>query len=204
MLGGDNDHGNLDKDRRKRWLSRIVLTIFALVAVSVTLGVLLGLAAKNGSPSVSPISTTSPPQSPSPAPSVSAVDEFLSGLPAYSLSQAYNNASSPQALALDWLRQDPKFNEYESYRLHQRYALAVFFYSTNGTGWNGDGGWLSDENECNWYMDDDSCSASFRLTALSLSGGLEGSIPAELELLVDLETINLQVSTPSGTIHSEM
>jgi hypothetical protein len=74
-----------------------------------------------------------PTPSPSSPPSSSVVAEFFSGLPAYSLDLAKSDADSPQAKALSWLQKDPKFNEYKHvYRLYQRYALAVLYYSTNG------------------------------------------------------------------------
>ena len=34
--------------------------------------------------------------------------------------------------------------------VEQRYALATFFYSTNGSGWDNSDGWLVESNECAW------------------------------------------------------
>jgi hypothetical protein len=70
------------------------------------------------------------------APSSLVVNQFLTGLPPYSLELATTNTSSPQAKALEWLQEDPLYHEYIAvYRLNQRYALAVLYYSTNGTSW---------------------------------------------------------------------
>jgi hypothetical protein len=33
----------------------------------------------------------------------------------------------------------------------QHYALATFYYSTNGDKWNNKSGWSSDADECKWY-----------------------------------------------------
>jgi hypothetical protein len=211
--------------KRKRRLPRVLLATGALVVVSVTLGILLGPAQKKEDPppAVLRTSTSSPSQSPSfspSSPSSAVVAEFLSGLPAYSLDLAENDADSPQAKALAWLQQDPKFNEYkDSYRLYQRYALAVLYLSTNGTSsWDADRGWLSNDNECDWYTSDwfksdmyfsasvvDICGASSRLSGLHLvENGLDGSIPRELGLLSDLETMQLSDGTLTGTIPPEL
>jgi hypothetical protein len=192
-----------DEAKRKQWRPRVLLAVFVLVVVSVALGVSFGLTAnKNSPPAVAPKSVDIPTQPPS----------FMNGLPSYSLELASNNASSPQANALAWLRANPLYNEYEPYRLYQRYALAVLYYATNGTYWWYNGGWLSDVSECEWYKlnddgpeDDYSCVEGSRLSFLDLwSNNLDGSIPPELELLADLEYMRFYDDTLSGTIHSEL
>jgi hypothetical protein len=145
---------------------------------------------------------------------ITTVDEFLKGLSPYSMELASTNDSSPQAKALDWLQKDPLYNEYELHHLNQQYALAVFYLTTNGESWSNNSGWLSDDNECTWYMDDDgnvgTCREDSRLTLLDLFGNdLEGSIPAEMELLTGLERISLverlsYTSRISGTNPTEL
>jgi hypothetical protein len=189
-----------DKRRRKR----LFLLIVGLVAVSVTLGVSLGLTARNDATQSQRSSL--------------AVSEFMNGLPLYSLELAQNDSESPQAKALAWLQADPLYNQYELYRLHQRYALAVLYYSTDGGSWNRTTRWLSNDNECTWYQydddgpeDDNSCMNASRLAFLDLYwNDLDGSIPTEVELLTDLSFLFLQSSalsgsnTLSGKIHSEL
>jgi hypothetical protein len=128
---------------------------------------------------------------PTDAPTATEVTQrFIDGLPQYSLKLAAANASSPQAKALDWLRKDPNYYKYHNiYRLNQRYALAVLYYSTRGHSWNNRTGWLSGDDECGWYTDwlFKICDESFRLHTLWLRpNGLDGPIPAELELLTDI------------------
>jgi hypothetical protein len=155
------------------------------------------------SPSLHPTATTS---------NLSVVDQFLSGLPRYSLEVAARNASSPQAKALAWLQRDPQYNDYELHRLNQRYALAVLYLSTNGDSWKYTSGWLSNASECSWYQyddsgpeDDTSCVEASRLVYLDLDGNdLDGSIPTELELLTDMEYMYLSGETLSGLVHSEL
>jgi hypothetical protein len=139
----------------------------------------------------------------------STVDQFLSGLPTYSRELAFGNASSPQATALDWLRSDPLYGEYELHRLNQRYALAVFFHSTDGRSWSISDGWMSYENECAWYQHWTAwaggvCAEGSRLSVLdSYNNELGGSLPTELELLSDLGRMYLYGAFV-GTIHPEL
>jgi hypothetical protein len=142
----------------------------------------------------------------------SVVNQFLNGLPAYSIDLAESDADSPQAKALVWLDSDPQYNDYELYRLNQRYALAVLYYSTDGDSWENKDGWLSVENECTWYHysseytleDDQSCVEATRLSVLHLlRNNLAGTLPTELELLTDLEFMSVFDFALSGTIPSE-
>jgi hypothetical protein len=218
-----------------RLRNRIILGIaLVVVIVGVAVGVVL---LKNGSegdkamvvenrtatrnettaPSSSPTMPTAPPspkssQRPTAAPSSSVVNQFLSGLPAYSVDLAENDPDSPQAKALAWLDSDPQYHDYRHvYRLNQRYALAVFYYSTDGESWTNKDGWLSDDNECTWYVSswdslDSVCGDSSRLLVLSSFGSndLNGSIPRELELLTNLEIMYLRSYALSGTIPTEL
>jgi hypothetical protein len=198
----------------------IVLLVVVVAAVSV--GVVLSkndhdqavlvenktIAANETSvPSFSSVNSTERPTA-APFPE-SIVNQFLSGLPAYSIDLAESDADSPQAKALVWLDSDPQYNDYELYRLNQRHALAVLYYSTNGGSWINKTGWLSGDNECTWYMDDDdnvgTCGENSRLTLLELWNiNVGGSIPTEVELLTNLERMLFRGEALSGTIHSEL
>jgi hypothetical protein len=140
--------------------------------------------------------------------------EFMDGLPPYSAEAAETETfpNSAQAKALAWLRNDSLAGEYDLRRLYQRYALAVFFYATNGNSWENSTGWLSDANECTWYSfafewdyDPSVCEGS-RFSILKFnSNGLDGSIPTELELLSDLQTMWLIADAGlSVVIHTEL
>jgi hypothetical protein len=159
--------------RKHRWL---IVGCVVMVVASGTLGSLLGINAKK---SHSPNGLTKAPTSraatspeteqssaPSEQPTFLSMDEFMGGLPAYSLKAAQTNSSSPQAKALEWLQND---SDYELYRLNQRYALGVLYYSSNMQTFSSSQGWLSNENECTWYTNPDAetCDESFRLSVLS-------------------------------------
>jgi hypothetical protein len=159
-----------------------------------------------GAPTASPVAATLVPTSFQTIPSV--VNQFLSGLPLYSKELSSINPSSPQAKALDWLQRDPRYDEYFNvYRLNQRYALAVLYFSTNRDSWINRTGWLSNNNECEWHTDSDIdvCDEQFRLSTLHLFlNNLDGSIPTELELLIDLNYILFFDLALLGMIHSEL
>jgi hypothetical protein len=182
---------------------------WGFVLVVVVVAVSVGVGAKAVSmPRENETTTGRPTAAPSTA---SVVNQFLNGLPPYSKELAFNNVSSPQAKALAWLENDPQYHDYELYRLNQRYALAVFYYSTIGTSRNMTDGWLSNDSECLWYQyddpgpeDDNLCVEASRLTFLDLSNNeLDGSIPTELELLTNLEYMYL-LGDVLGGIHSEL
>jgi hypothetical protein len=143
---------------------------------------------------------------------IDSLETFKGQLPAYSLNTALANASSPQAKALAWLHND---SDYELYRLNQRYALGVLYYSTNIANWSTGRTWMSNTNECTWYTGSsyigEVCNESSRLSVLFFrSPDLEGSIPRELELLADLQSLDfssegLFSEGPfRGTIYSEL
>jgi hypothetical protein len=86
---------------------------------------------------------------------------------------------------------------YPLYRLNQRYALAALYYSTNGDSWVENLKWLSKDHECEWYLGSSGdfiggCDEASRLSKLYFfSNNMNGSIPAELELLTNLEQMTL-------------
>ena len=79
----------------------------------------------------------------------------------------FSNASSPQYRAAAWTVESVSANDDED-RMIRRFALATFYFATNGDDWVKCGReskqcelsreWLTGENECNWYAiecDDD-------------------------------------------------
>jgi hypothetical protein len=168
----------------KKCYKLVILFVVIVAAISINLGSILGLN-----------------DAAAPALPMTPMDVFKRNLPAYSLMMAQTNGSSPQAKALMWLQDD---SDYELYRLNQRYALAVVYYSAKRPWWNGGLEWLSNSSECGWDIGHKlKCDALSRLLSLDLSQvRIIGSIPRELELLTDLQS--LSVGLMSGPIHSEL
>ncbi|CAB9526968.1 Leucine Rich Repeat [Seminavis robusta] len=70
-----------------------------------------------------------------------------------------NTTASPQSQALRWTLQDPSLETYlqDHQRFLQRFALATFYYSTNGNvTWGNNDKWLDyNHHECHWFAKND-------------------------------------------------
>ena len=67
-------------------------------------------------------------------------------------SSILEDPTTPQGMAYKWIVEtDPAQIDPCSYAtVEQRYALATFYYSTNGDDWTNSNAWLSGTNECSW------------------------------------------------------
>jgi hypothetical protein len=129
-------------------------------------------------------------------------------IPLYSLEEAARNKSSPQAKALKFIS-DKSPASYPFHRLEQRYALAVFYYSTSSVVDDD-----FDEDECNWFLNSDAqmilqdrlvCDDEKRYLSLVIAGNaFDGTIPSEVEMLTSLQYINLQRSSMHGTVPPQL
>jgi hypothetical protein len=132
------------------------------------------------------------------------IDEILNEhLTNRSLVAIQSNASSPQAQAYDWLLQDALLQELHVQQLEdvfvarvlQRYALATFYYSTNGDDWVVAEGWLSASHECDWYsiVPELACKTDGEnYFAIEIPvNGVTGSIPEDVFLLRHLGTCDI-------------
>lgn len=61
------------------------------------------------------------------------------------------NESVPQYQAFDWLSRNSFLSSYSQEQIIQRYAMATFYFSTNGDNWERNDLWLSNSDECYWY-----------------------------------------------------
>jgi len=215
------------EDNRKRmalWLwPGLVLILF--LGVILLLVMLLVVQAKEGDPT----NGTLIPQAQPNRPTQSLNDHILSLLPDETVRAIQAEQwSSPQKKAYQWLVQDPYLNSvtYPDWRLVQRFALATFFYATDGENWKQNTDWLSYEiPECEWYKSD-------ALSALVLKppmdpvyymnpehvcggpgfyhhlwlgySGLRHSLPDEFFLLTHLRSIALGRNELTGTLSSRM
>jgi hypothetical protein len=84
----------------------------------------------------------------------------------------------------------------------QRFVMATLYFSTNGYSWRKDNGWLSNEDECDWFSSaKNSCDENGRLRELDLRDNqLEGTLPVELSWLQSLLRLNLRDANIGGTI----
>jgi hypothetical protein len=123
-------------------------------------------------------------------------------LPAYSRQAAESNASSPQARALDFMQLDTAIPT-TYLRFNQRYALVVLFFATSGSAWVNSRKWIN-STECEWFaFGRMTCGPGGRVSQLNLThSNMAGSIPTELSLLADLQS--LEISDLTGLLSVEM
>jgi hypothetical protein len=137
------------------------------------------------------------------------IEEYI---PKYSLEAARRNSTSPQARALAFI--NATSSAYPPYRLRQRYALAVLYFS----GSVDDESALKDENECKWFSGPsvdavlegtwgegrDICSKDGRYSILVLAeSSWNGTIPSELEMLDRLQYLSMR-HVAAGSIPTEL
>jgi hypothetical protein len=111
-------------------------------------------------------------------------------------------SGSPQNSAFVWLLGSDTLPSFSDERLVQRYALATFFYSTDGPNWSEATDWLSDGDECLWFSTgsgNSMCDQDDVVATLELGfNGLMGSIPPEIGLLTGLTRIDMSGGVGPG------
>jgi len=137
-------------------------------------------------PPLTPSPTSSPPAFPSSmAPPTALVDLLASA--SFDEGSALQTPSTPQNNAWNWLESNINISSYSDKTKIQRYVLATFYYSAGGDDWSNKDGWLSDNDECDWYSSTQwgsLCSSSSGIRVLDMkSNNLKGTIPEELALL---------------------
>eukprot|EP00980_Cylindrotheca_fusiformis_P012203 scaffold2962_cov126-Cylindrotheca_fusiformis.AAC.19 len=125
---------------------------------------------------------------------------------------------TPEYEAWAWLSQrDMSFDtnrEYTpSWKIVERYALAVFYYATNGDNWLYSFGFLSNTPVCEWKRDDGNgfdygirfCSSDGSVTMLYMpENNIEGHIPTYIGLMTNLTSLDLPGNLFSGSIPTEV
>ena len=120
--------------------------------------------------------------------------------------QGFDEMFSPQSRALDWLLQNALLSSYDTEKIVTRFALAVFYFSTDGDNWAENRGWLSDTDECNWYAASlvTPCNLDGRYSSLVLGdNNIRGTLPAELSMLSNSLTKVDLGGTMTGVIPNE-
>jgi len=89
----------------------------------------------------------------------------------------------------------------------ERSALMDLYYSTNGSNWNNNDGWGSEESYCNWYGV--SCNQNGKVEKINLNkdfagNNLTGEIPSSIGNLASLTYLNLNNNELTGEIPSSI
>jgi hypothetical protein len=140
--------------------------------------------------------------------------------------QSLVDPTSPQSKALTWLAQNSRLWSYDMAKMRTRFALANFYYSTDGDNWTENSNWISDSDECTWYaanlvapcidreyarlvLGDNNLRGTLpyelsllsnSLTKFDIGGVLSGQIPIDMAELTRLELLRIHGNTLSGLI----
>ena len=142
-----------DRKHRNFVMGGIVILIVVVTIVLVVAFTVEGNPAPVGAtPTPSPTSPTNTTAPPTPTSRLDAFQELLFGV---SSSADWQNTSSPQWKALQWLAnedeaelqpEDPALFD----TIRDRYIMALFYFATNGDGWFYRLGFLTSVPVCNW------------------------------------------------------
>ena len=122
---------------------------------------------------------------PSASSGVAAEVEGLLSLVSLDSGKALNTQGSPQNNAFQELLRDPLLSDYADVDIIQRYALIVFYYSTNGDEWVSSFGWFDSGEVCDWEFIE--CNTESAVTSIvTRSNNITGQLPPELYLLESL------------------
>ena len=196
------DDSNVPWHRRKSvrytLLGAVVLVVIIVIAVPVSNAnkAAASANAKLASPNIPVIATpeVSPQEHESNQDDLSAT--LLTYYNTYSLDwKPVTDASSPQALSVEWVAGEQQYKALDAPRRIQRYVLAVLYYSTFNVqhshyntargdvpqGWTSALNWISAEHECDW--EGVTCEGDAVVGLLLREHSLSGSLPLELAFL---------------------
>ncbi|CAB9505742.1 LRR receptor-like serine threonine-protein kinase [Seminavis robusta] len=199
------------KLQTRKTICHIAVGATCLLALIVLLGLVFGINNNKGEPA--PTMDESPTISAAPTAAPTILADTWEGLLDTTRNAILDNPHSPQALAYQWVLNDPNRTVYPEWKILQRFAMATFYYSTGGQNWNLQDDWLSYHvDECSWYFrklvggaenfflfegntEEVAAELQFRDTVCDANGrylhlvftenNMDGSIPPEIYLLRD-------------------
>ena len=205
-----SDKSDKPKHKRKQW-AMLVVPIVVVLTVAVIVGIIMG---GNRSSSPSNDVAESPTASPTPAPTLSPLQEnvmelLVGNLPT-EMQQTLDDKSSPQYQAFLWLSTVENVLDTERYQILQKYALATFYYATNGNDWVRNDGWLDvtgdpcvqEAETGDEVMFGVSCLNEQTIRQMSLpSNSLKGTLPLEFSLLEEVLVLDLSGNQLQGALN---
>jgi len=175
------DTGN-QKFGRKIWL---LVGLLLLVLVGVV-AVVIAVSTKLPAPPAAVGAEEPPTQatiSPAPTSTPLSLFDLLSSI-SFDGGSALRTPSTPQNNAYNWLENSANITSFSDGKRIQRYVLATLYFSTNGDSWASNTGWLSNDDECDWYTDVGDFCSNGAVVDLDLRwNNLVGSLPVEIALL---------------------
>mmetsp|Transcript_57967 Transcript_57967/g.67653 ORF Transcript_57967/g.67653 Transcript_57967/m.67653 type:complete len:539 (-) Transcript_57967:534-2150(-) len=125
--------------------------------------------------------------------------------------ESLKDKTTPQYLAMDWIvnRDGANMTLREVDKIIERYALAVFYYSTQGENWERQYNFLSDLDVCEWKGYDpfndwsgvQNCNERGKVISIEFFfENITGTIPSELGSLTELVNLDFAVNNLYGTV----
>mmetsp|Transcript_28612 Transcript_28612/g.34917 ORF Transcript_28612/g.34917 Transcript_28612/m.34917 type:complete len:477 (+) Transcript_28612:110-1540(+) len=125
--------------------------------------------------------------------------------------ESLKDKTTPQYLAMDWIvnRDGANMTLREVDKIIERYALAVFYYSTQGESWKHQYNFLSDKDVCEWKGYDpfndwsgvQNCNERGKVISIEFFfENITGTIPSELGSLTELVNLDFAVNNLYGTV----
>eukprot|EP00544_Gedaniella_sp_CCMP2646_P003930 CAMPEP_0202480396 /NCGR_PEP_ID=MMETSP1361-20130828/405_1 /ASSEMBLY_ACC=CAM_ASM_000849 /TAXON_ID=210615 /ORGANISM="Staurosira complex sp., Strain CCMP2646" /LENGTH=581 /DNA_ID=CAMNT_0049107827 /DNA_START=737 /DNA_END=2479 /DNA_ORIENTATION=+ len=189
-----------------RWRRVACVVGFVLVALVVALSVSLTRPPKS-------IETAPPTPAPTYSPPPQEIIDLITPV-SFDGGESLMDPTSPQSFAARWLAVNAELASYSDERKLQRYALATFYFSTDGDAWEDKQKWLTDSNECiDWWVEeletDDTkleCDASNAITLLLMGeNNIAGTLPDEIAFLSNsLAELKLNDNKIGGTLPSTL
>ena len=151
------------------------------------------------------IETSAPSMAPSSSPTLIADDIMLAAVE-LSGTASLLDPSSPQFRAVGWMS---TYDSLDTVRFDsafaQRYAMVVLYYSLFGEEWTNSEKWLDPGlHECDWssgIICSDGSAEARVLTALDATrNNLQGTIPAEIGVLTQMQALRIPKNMVRGTI----
>lgn len=135
---------------------------------------------------------------------------------ANSLREQHENPTEPPEIrAASWLLHEDDYND--KYQMIRRFALAAFYYGTNGDTWNRKQNWLSGVTHCTWHGVLCTSSTTYRtipsskihapnaILELDLAhNNLAGPLPDILLLLRELRVVFLNDNNLTGELNPSL
>jgi hypothetical protein len=208
------DEKNFRSDRRRGWMLVCIIFICLLLAGGVVAAILLTRDGGDGDQIVSGVvpsgSPTLRPTAP-PTPFSDDIEQFLvAQTTAVGGSAALNDSSSPQRQALVWILGNQFLETYSRAQVIQRFVMVTLYFSTKGESWTNYEGWLTDQDECEWYtseIETSVCNTQGEVDELDMdTNALAGTVPwSELALLSSqLLVVDFFQNSVAGSLASEL
>jgi hypothetical protein len=114
----------------------------------------------------------------------------------------YSNASQPAPVrATSWIMYgDDRKEAHTSTWLVPRYALVVFYYSTNGQAWSTQTNWLTAKHSCEWFGVICDRFVNYVEEVDLAANNAVGPIPGEIMFLPSMTALTLSNNGISGTL----